>query len=171
MVDNLPETIGNFGTGISELNTSINALEDEQDAVEWSMSLMTTGASAWMIEKKDDLNPLYTVKTSGGWSSTNLTEWAIVDLDANKGSINRVVYSDTDVTSASPPTLPETQQYNRQVGFPEAYDHIHKVNSLTGTYGIIARKDGLTTGRNLMEDNKDKYQTVLKVYDRVLREK
>ena len=169
IVDVLPDTISNLNTGIDELNISIDGLIDEKSAIEWSMSVMTTGASAWMDWKANDLNPAYTVETSGSWSVCNLTEWAIVDLTANRN--NSVIYSDTDVTSASPPTLAETQQYNRQTGFPESYDHIHKVNSLTGTYGIDARKSGLNTGLSLMEDNRDKYKTVLKVYDRVLREK
>lgn len=169
IVDALPGTISNLTAGITNLNTSIDGLTDEKNAVEWSMSLMTTGASAWMDWKANDLDPAYTVETSGGWSVDNLTEWAIVDPAANK--VNSVVYSDTDVTSASPPTLPETQQYNRQQGFVEAYDHFDKASTITGTYGIDAKKTGLTTGLGLMEANRDKYQAVLKVYDRVLREK
>jgi len=169
MVDVLPTTVSNLSKGIIELNTSIEGLTEEQNGVEWSMSVMTTGASAWMDWKANDLNPTYTVVTSGGWSISNLIEWAIVDPAA--GGDSSVVFSDTDVTSASPPTLPETQQFNRQAGFSAAYDHIHKVNSLTGTYGIVAKKASLTTGLGLMTDNRDKYQTVLKVYDRILREK
>ena len=169
IVDALPDTIGNLRTGITELNTSIDGLTDEQSAIEWSMSVMTTGASAWIEWKTQDLGPTYVPVLSGGWSVDNLTEWAIVDPFANQ--VNSVVFSDTDVVSASPPTLDETQQYNRQIGFDEAYWHIHKVNSLTGTYGIVARKTGLTTGLGLMEKNRDKYEAVYSVYDRILREK
>jgi len=168
MVDELPKTVSNLSQGIVELNTSIDGLTDEQNGVEWSMSVMTTGASAWLDWKANDLNPTYTVVTSGSWSTSNLTEWAIINPAVGKDS--SVVYSDTDVTSASP-TAAETQQFNRQAGFSAAYDHIHKVNSLTGTYGIVAKKASLTTGLGLMTDNRDKYQTVLKVYDRILREK
>ena len=168
MVDALPTTVSNFSQGIIELNTSIDGLTDEQSGVEWSMSVMTTGASAWMDWKANDLDPTYTVVTSGSWSISNLTEWAITNPAVGKDS--SVVYSDADVTSASP-TAGETQQYNRQIGFSEAYDHIHKVNSLTGTYGIVDKKASLNTGLGLMTSNRDKYQTVLKVYDRVLREK
>ncbi len=168
IVDALPTTVSNLNTGITELNSSISGLTDEKSAIEWSMSVMTTGASAWMDWKANDLGA-YTVITSGGWSVSNLTEWAIVDLAVSKS--NSVVYSDTDVTSASPPSLPETQQYNRQTGFSEAYDHIWKDNGLDGTYGIVARKTGLNTGLGLMENNRDKYKAVLKVYDRVLKEK
>ena len=168
IVDVLPDTISNLNTGLIELNTSIDGLTDEKSAIEWSMSLMTTG-SDWYL---DYLVGIYggTVVTSGSYGTTNVTEWAIVDTGAPPGGVNYVIFSDTDVTSGSPSYM--TQQYNRQIGFPEAYDHIHRTNDLAyGTYGIDARKDGLDTGKDLMILNRDKYATVLKVYDRVLREK
>ena len=169
MVDALPTTIDNMNSGITELNTAISGLTDEKNAIEWSFSLMTTAASAWLDWKANDLNPTYTVTTSGDYGIKNLHEWGIVNPAANKDQ--SLVYSDTDVTSASPPTLPETKQYNRQTGFVEGYEHIHKENDLTGTYGIDARKSGLDTGLGLMGYNRNKYKNVLKVYDRVLREK
>ena len=95
MVDNLPGTISNLESGITELNTSIDGLTDERNAVEWSMSLMTTAASAWMLDKANDLDPSYSVVTSGSWSVANLTEWAIINPAVGKDQ--SVVYSDTDV--------------------------------------------------------------------------
>ena len=167
IVDVLPDTVRNLTTGTYELNTSINALTDEQSAIEWSMSVMTTG-SDWYLDYRAGVYG-GTVITSGAYGVENVTEWAIVDPTKPPGSVNYVIYSDTDVTSGSPSYT--TKQYNRQIGFPVAYDHIHKVNSLTGTYGIAARKTGLNTGLGLMEKNRDKYQEAFRVYDRVLREK
>ena len=167
IVDALPDTFSNLTTGTYELNTSINGLTDEQSAIEWAMSVMTTG-SDWYLDYRAGIFG-GTVVTSGAYGVSNVTEWAIVDTSKPEGSVNYVIYSDTDVISGSPSYT--TKQYNRQIGFAEAYDHIHKVNSLTGTYGIDARKTGLTTGLGLMEANRDKYQAVFRVYDRILREK
>lgn len=168
MIDVLPTIITNLDSGIANLTTSITGLTDEQNAIEWSMSLMTTAASAWMDIKANDLDPTYNVETSGSWSVSNLTEWAITDPAA--GLDNSVVYSDTDVTSAAPSGA-ETKQYNRQTGFVNAYDHIHKSAGLDGTYGISAKKASLTTGKTLQQTNRTKYKQVLQIYDRVLREK
>jgi len=169
MVDALPSLLDGLNAGIVNLNTSIDSLTDEKSAVEWTQTVMTTGASAWMAQKRDDINPLYTVKVSGSYGIDNLHQWAIVD--PNWGGGRYVYYSGSMVVSASPTTLPETQQYNRQVAFPHTYTHIHKVNSLTGTYGIDAKKTNLTTGLGLMEANRDKYEHLYSAYDRVLREK
>ena len=168
IVDVLPDTISNLNSGIIELNTSIDGLTDEKAAVEWSMSVMTTG-SDWYLDYRAGVYG-GTVITSGAYGVENVTEWAIVDVGKPPGGIHYVIFSDTDVTSGSPSYM--TQQYNRQIGFTEAHDHIHRTNDLAyGTYGIDARKSGLNTGMGLMELNRDKYATVLKVYDRVLREK
>lgn len=168
MIDVLPDTISNLDSGIANLTASIDGLTDEQNAVEWSMSLMTTAASAWMNVKRDEFHPTYNVETSGAWSIANLTEWAIVSGDGTGDS--RVIYTDVDVTSGAP-SATTTQQYNRQTGFSAAYNHIHKTANLTGTYGILAKRSSLTTGKTLQETNRTKYRQVLKVYDRVLREK
>lgn len=167
ILDVLPDTISNLDSGIYELNTSIDGLTDEKSSIEWGMSVMTS-ASDWYL---DWWSNVYggTVMTSGDYGVTNVTEWAIVDTSKPSGGWDYVVYSDTDVTSGSPGSY-LTEQYNRQIGFPDAYDHIYKTNGLDGTYGIDARKSGLNTGKGLMEDNRDFYSTVLKVYDRVLRD-
>lgn len=170
MVDALPSLLDGLNAGIVNLNTSIDSLTDEKSAVQWTQTVMTTGASAWMEWKKDDINSSYTVKTSGSYGVDNLIQWAIVDTNWG-GSGRYVYYTSSRVVSASPPTLSETQQYNRQVAYPHTYDHIHKVNSLTGTYGIDAKKSNLTTGLGLMTANRNKYEHLLSAYDRVLREK
>lgn len=169
MIDILPDTISNLDTGIDNLQDSIDGLTAEQNAIEWTFTLMSTASSAWMDDKANDLDPTYTVITSGGWSVSNLTEWAITDPAANPDQ--SVIYSDTDVVSAAPPSGAETKQYNRQIGFASAYDHIHKDPGTDGTYGIAPKKTSLTTGKSLQTTNRDKYKEVLKVYERVLREK
>lgn len=171
MINVLPDTITNLNSGIDNLNTSIDGLTDERNAVEYTMTVMTTAASGWMDWKRDDLDPLYpdvtlTINTTGGWSESNLTGWNIWNSAGPSA-----VYTSSDVTSAYPASCGETRQYNRQLDFSEAYGHIHKVTDLNGTYGIAAKKASLIKGRGLQVKNRDKYKAVLKSYSRVLKEK
>lgn len=163
LIDTLPDTISQLDTSIESINEQIDFLTDDSLGVSAVMSMMTTAASGWMDDKAFDLNPSYQVITSGSWGINNLIEWAIVDPALGLDSY--IVYTDVDVTSGAP-SATETQQFNRQLDFPEAYDHLNHDLGIDGTYGIYDKIDKLNISLGLQTINRDKYKTFLKAYDR-----
>ncbi len=159
LIEDLPNTISQLDTAIVNIDDQISFLQDDQTGANQVMSMMTTAASAWMDLKAAELDPvLASAATSGSWSISNLTDWAIV-------CAGQPVYSWGEVTSGAP-SAAETQQYNRQIDFPVAYDHINKSLATDGTYGLADKITNLGTAKTLQESNRDAYSDILKAYDR-----
>jgi len=160
MVDDLPAVIENLDLSITKIDTTINTLQGQQDAIEdFVQSNMVTASDAWIVAKKNELNPTYVVCTSGNYGITNLTEWAIVTPSCTPPLT--IIYSDVDVTSGAP-SAAETQQYNRQLEFPILYDFIYDDLSVDGTYGLDDKIDKLDTAKSLQQKNRTMYEDVLK---------
>lgn len=163
LIVSLPITISQLDESLINIDDQRDFLYDDWFGVSASMSMMTTAASGWMYEKAAELGfNKASVQISGSWGDDNLIEWAIIDKTL--GEFN-VVYSDASVASGAP-SATETQQYNRQLDFPAAYDHIWRDIGLNGTYGIEDKISKLTIAEDLQTINRDKYSTVLKAYSR-----
>ena len=135
------------------------------------MGVMTSASDDWTAWKASDLGS-YQVSSWGNYGTLNLTQWHIYDVtsEPNNPATNPsyVVYDSSDVTSAGPvSTNTEARQYDRQIEFPLAYEHIHDSLGVTpGTYGIVEKKAALTKGKTLQTNNEAKYSEVLKIYDK-----
>jgi hypothetical protein len=166
LVDTLPDTISQLDTSLVKVDEQIDFLQDDLAGVEVVMSMMTTAASGWMYTKQQEYGATHKVITSGGWGISNLTDWVIVDTTVtNPNFLTYKVFSWGEVTSGAP-SAAETQQYNRQIDFLQAYDHIYHDNGLTGTYGINDKITNLQTAKSLQQTNKTAFEGFLKVYDR-----
>ncbi len=160
LIEDLPDTISQLDTAISNIEEQVQFLTDDKTAVEFSMSTMTSAASGWMFDKAAELGFTKSkVITSGTWSIDNLTDWAIVSagLDAVYGS---------DFVTSGAPSAAETQHFNRQIDFPLAYDHINHGLATDGTYGLDDKITNLGTAKTLQESNRTAFEGFLKAYDR-----
>ena len=165
LIDTLPDTVANLDEALNGIQEQRDNLQNDWYGVSASMSMMTTAAELWMENKADELDVTYVVETSGSWGISNLTQWGITDPAAPPGGVNYNQYTDADVTSGAP-SATETQQYNRQIDFPEAYNHINQDLGLNGTYGIKDKIQKLTVAENLTIINRNKYAGFLKAYSR-----
>lgn len=159
LIEDIPEVITQLDAAIEKIEDQISFLQDDQTGVEHVMSMMTTAASAWMDIKAAELDAISaSAVTSGSWGISNLTDWAIV-------CAGTPIYGWGQVTSGAP-SAAETQQYNRQIDFPLAYDHIYHSLGTDGTYGLDAKISNLQTGKSLQESNRSAFKGFLKAYDR-----
>lgn len=166
MSQELPQVTQNLRTSLDAIDEATNTLNEQKDALEDQvMAAMASASIVWITQKKDSLNPFYSVVTSGGFGTLNVTQWAIVNPAQPGGGIHYVIYDDLDVTSGAP-SAGITQQYNRQIEFPVVYDHIHHVTGLTGSYGINDRISALEDGRDLTLANEEQYTAILKISDK-----
>lgn len=159
LIEDLPDTISQLDISISNIGDQIEFLENDKTAVERSMTIMTSAASGWMDEKAAELSPAASAITSGSWGIDNLTDWAIVSAGLKS------IYGSDQVTSGAP-SAAETKQYNRQIDFPLAYDHINHSLGTDGTYGLNVKISNLEAAESLQESNRAAFKGFLKAYDR-----
>jgi hypothetical protein len=161
LIEDLPDTIAQLDVSLDKIGDQIEFLGEDQAGVEHVMSMMTTAASGWMYIKADELGfNKASVITSGSWGVDNLIEWAI--LSAGPGT---KVFSWGEVVSGAPAEI-ETQHYNRQLDFPEAYLHLNQDLGLDGTYGILDKIVKLEVAETLQALNRTKFTRFLKAYER-----
>lgn len=167
LVEALPLVIVNINKSIDNIDTTSRQLLDQQQAIEQSvMALMTSASSDWIDWKTTTTySGVASAHTSGGYGTTNLHDWCIVSAGTHP---LYKLYSWGEVTSAGPQAdNSEARQYNRQINFPNAYEHIHDDLSVDpGTYGIEDRISKLARARLLQVNNKEKYIEVAKIYQK-----
>ena len=169
LVSDLPGVIENLQTSITNIDGVLTILGQQKNAVENDvMGIMTSASDDWGAWKANDLNPTYSFVTSGSYGTTNITEWAIVDPVQPSQGVNYVIYTSAMVTSAGPAAdSSEARQYDRQIEFVNAYEHVNDAVGISpGTYGIDEKISALTDGKTLAQNNEAKYTEVLKIYDK-----
>jgi len=165
MVNGYDEQIQQLDDSITELTSVSNDLADQRAAIEnVVMDSLKTDSDSYLTQKAIDLGigdcgGTCSVCTSGGYGTTNLTDWAIVSGGCPPSTKINVFTSNSVSVSVDP------DQYQRQLDFVEAYDHIHKEVDATGTYGIQGNKDNIDTGKSILQINKSKIQTVKALYE------
>lgn len=166
----LPEAIENASTAIVGLSAQKVDLQDQISAIEnIVLSEETSASDGYLVQKALDLGATEcggtcSVCTSGDYGVSNLTEWAIVSGGC-PSSPHIVVWSDSDL-SPSGGSPEDNAQYQRQVNFPEAYGHIHDpLGTAFGTYGLQGLIDGIDIGLDIQHKNRNKWETVLDIYD------
>jgi len=169
MVNSYPTTISNIDKQIASLNPVISDLNDQKTAIEnLVLAPLKDDSDIYLSQKAIELtgvgacNPVScTVCTYGGYGVSNLTDWIIVSAGAvcpNPVS----VWSPGDLDPLG--TVEESEQYQRQLDFAEAYGHITDAIGTNGTYGLNANISNLTTGKTILENNKAKYEHILSLY-------
>jgi len=166
MVAGYPEQIQQMEDSITELTSIAADLQEQREAIEnVVLADLTAQSNAYLAQKAIDLGVsscggICSYCTSGSYGVSNLTEWAIVSGGCPP-SIHIVVFDSSDVS----PTV-DPDQYQRQLDFPEAYDHIWKTVDETGTYGIKSTRDNVNIGKGIVEINKAKIETVKVIYEK-----
>jgi hypothetical protein len=171
IVTNLPNTIDALGLSVTDITAAVADLQDQQDAIENAVMGPMTSASdtfgdAWQAE----FYSAFTRITSGGYGVTNLDDWGIVDTTLGKDNAAYNQFKSNQIVSGGPALSGsgwvslEALQYDRQVEFPQAYEHVNEVLSSTATYGILDRRTKLGTALTLTTNNEAKYTQVLKIY-------
>lgn len=174
LVETLPDTITQLDTQIAKIDSTIADITADQIAVDGVMSTMTTGATAWISVKTDEILALTLVKGvtanfGGSFGVSDVDDWSILSAGYIPNDDRwpaKLAYDDTFVVSAAPVSGAETRQYNRQVDFPEAYDHLTKTPGTDGTYGVNSRITSLGTAKTLAQANQTAFKTFLKAYRR-----
>jgi hypothetical protein len=162
MVAEYPSSIENLGKSIDSIDALITDLTEQKQAIQnVVMSELTSASNVFLAEKTATYTGTYDYCTSGGYGTTNLTDWAIVSGSCL--GIYNVVFKSANL-SATPSGGSEALQIERQEQFAEAYDHITATIGLGGTYGINDTISNLQTSRGIVVINKAKIETVLEIY-------
>lgn len=163
MVAGYPKQISDLESQITSIDNLITDVDDQVSAIENEvMAPMLSASNAYIAQKAIALGG--TPCTSGSYGVSNLTEWAIVNGPCPPIIPESPVIFDS--SSVSPSVDPE--QYYRQLDFEEAYGHIHDPidASITyGTYGLLANKGNLQTGKSVVQKNKAKIETIFPIYE------
>lgn len=174
LVETLPDTITQLDTQIAKIDSTVADITADQTAVGEVMSNMTTASNAWIVDKSNEILALTLVKGvtaqyGGTYGVSDVDDWSILSAGYIPNDDRwpaKLVYDDTFVVSAAPVSGAETRQYNRQVDFPEAYDHLTKAPGTDGTYGVNSRITSLGTAKTLAQANQTAFKTFLKAYRR-----
>jgi hypothetical protein len=170
MVEGYPEQISQMGDSITELTAIAADLQEQREAVEnVVLSAETSGSNIYLNQKAIDLgvaecDGTCSVCTSGDYGVSNITEWAIVSGGCPPSS--HIVVWDSSSVTVSGGTVEDQAQYQRQVDFNNAYDHIHHPVDETGTYGLKGNRDNVLIGKGIVEINKAKIEQVLEIYEK-----
>jgi hypothetical protein len=174
-VDKLTEMVNGYDDEIQQLEDSITRLTEVSDdlgeqraAIEnVVLSELVSGSNTYLEQKailvcSGGYPTTCTYCTSGSYGTGNLTEWAIVSGGCPPSS-HEVLFKSSDVSPSVDP-----DQYQRQLDFDEAYDHIWKTIDTSGTYGIQPNRDNIDTGKSILEINKTKIEDVKAIYEQYI---
>ena len=166
MVSEIPSAVANINYSINKIDEQITALQLEiDDILNFAAAPLSASSDIYLTTKSAELSAslggIVTVCTSGGYGTTNLTDWAIVSGGVCSGP---VVWSDSSLSIASSGS--DLEQYNRQLEFDEISDHLYRDfdESPIATYGIQQNYDSLQTGKNILTRDKDKLETMYDIY-------
>ena len=169
LIVSLPITIAQLDESLVNIDLQREYIQNDWFGVSASMSMMTTASDQWQIDKAAVLSVDFAASAFGNYGDINLTQWHIYDSTVEPRTPSNPAYiqfDSGDVTSGAPSAYFDTQQYNRQIDFPQGYNHIHQEIGLDGTYGLKKRKSNLKIAEDLTTVNRDKYARFLIAYDR-----
>lgn len=162
MVNSYPTSIENLEKSIDSIDALITDLTEQKQAIQnVVMSELTSASTVYLTDKAASFEGTHSFCTSGGYGTSNLTDWAIVSGGC-VGS-HTVVFKSSNL-SPTPSGEGDALQIERQSDFAEAYDHITATVGLGGTYGINDTISNLQTGRGIVVINKNKIETILGIY-------
>ena len=173
MVAGYPKQISDLESQITSIDNLITDVDDQVSAIENEvMAPMLSASNVYLADKTLELGGI--LCTYGSYGVSNLTEWAIIALPGPcpvswpppPVPPTVILWDSSSVTPSGTPE--EVEQYYRQQDFPEAYGHIHDPidASITyGTYGLLANKGNLQTGKSVVQKNKAKIETIFPIYE------
>lgn len=166
MVTTYNEEISAAERQITALTVLTDDLTEQKQAIEnIVLSALTSASDIYLNNQVTNFQtsggyPFATKITSGGYGTSNLTEWKIYSGNTPPFPSGAVILK-SDSPSAS------QAQKDRQDDFEEAYGHINDdIDVGTGTYGILAKRSNLNTGKSVLTKNKNKLETVVEIYER-----
>ena len=162
MVAEYPTSIENLQKSLDSIDALITDLTEQKEAIQnVVMSELTSASTVYLTEKAESFDGTHSFCTSGGYGTSNLTDWAIV----SGGCVgpHTVVFKSGNL-SPTPSGGGDALQIERQSDFAEAYDHITATVGLGGTYGINDTISNMQTGRSIVVINKNKIETILGIY-------
>jgi len=168
MVSAMPTEILAVSGSIVKINEQMTALQLEiNDIIEFASNPTSAASDVYLSTKSAELSASYGVTmtpcTSGGYGTTNLTEWIIVSGGTCTGPITS--FWDPSSISASSSGA-DLDQYNRQLSYEEIYDHLYRdfEDEPIATYGIQANYDGLELGRDILIRDLAKLEEMYDIY-------
>jgi hypothetical protein len=167
MLDDAPDQVLAIGNSIGQIEDQIEDLQRQIDAV--TDELCNFDATALIVYMNDvkipELKQLYAASTatlvlgptynSFGYGTGNITDWVVSDATAG------TIYSYQGVNWDD-----DTSVTQFVVDYAFGNDYLTRPLTSGATYGLIPSRNNLTVALNILQNNQDKVEASIDVFER-----
>ena len=159
MLATFPTQIEQLENTVTQMGEQISALTEKKEVFDNILSKMKDTAEDILDSFKEYFeteNPDCVIETFGGFGTTNLTDFRILDEPGGSVILEYLGEGWDEIVTALPEAVDTLTMAMEQFDF--SFDFLNKPLGLEGTYGINDMISKMTQGKNIIEANKSKFE-------------